>query len=404
MILFSSTGGNMQVCCKRNPKFKVKTGPKTKFAPRRYGDLNIVYDVLQSFGSNYLAQVTIDNDSPLGRLDRWNLTWEWMRGEIINTMRGAYTHKRDPSECLNSKAGQYYKDLDFSQVMNCQKKQDISDLPPERKEDNVTGKLPYCCKNGTLLPPIMDPWKARSMFQLQVFKLPPDLNKTALTLEDRWSSQSSVQMRATVPCNTCACGCNDIDTDTCNADCNPLLLPPDALLVPFKNRTLKAKAWAKQNHMPIPKKLPCPDNCGVSINWHVNTDYRDGWTARLTVFNWRDFAFEDWFVAVDMGKAGPGYENVYSFNGTRVPPNNRTVMFQGLPGLNYLVGQVNGTNPLRDPAVPGKQQSVISFTKKNIHGLNIPGGDGFPTKVFFNGEECALPNISQRRAQDIGVV
>ncbi|CDY19626.1 BnaA05g20340D [Brassica napus] len=407
MILFSSTGGNMQVCCKRNPKFKVKTGPKTKFAPRRYGDLNIVYDVLQSFGSNYLAQVTIDNDSPLGRLDRWNLTWEWMRGEIINTMRGAYTHKRDPSECLNSKAGQYYKDLDFSQVMNCQKKQDISDLPPERKEDNVTGKLPYCCKNGTLLPPIMDPWKARSMFQLQVFKLPPDLNKTALTLEDRWSSQSSVQMRATavggsgryslaswqVVCNITkpkAQASRCCDTDTCNADCNPLLLPPDALLVPFKNRTLKAKAWAKQNHMPIPKKLPCPDNCGVSINWHVNTDYRDGWTARLTVFNWRDFAFEDWFVAVDMGKAGPGYENVYSFNGTRVPPNNRTVMFQGLPGLNYLVGQVNGTNPLRDPAVPGKQQSVISFTKKNIHGLNIPGGDGFPTKVFFNGEELAF--------------
>ena len=69
---------------------------------------------------------------------------------------------------MYSKAGQYYKDLDFSQVMNCQKKPAISDLPPERKEDNATGKLPYCCKNGTLLPPSMDPWKARSMFQLQV--------------------------------------------------------------------------------------------------------------------------------------------------------------------------------------------------------------------------------------------
>lgn len=158
----------MNVCCKRNPKFKVKTGPKTKFAPRRHGDLNIVYDVLQSFSSNYLAQVTIDNENPLGRLDRWNVTWEWMRGEFINTMRGAYTHKRDPSECLYSKAGQYYKDLDFSQVMNCQKKPAISDLPPEMKDDKVMGKLPFCCKNGTLLPPLMDPSKSRSMFQLQV--------------------------------------------------------------------------------------------------------------------------------------------------------------------------------------------------------------------------------------------
>ncbi|CAA0383108.1 unnamed protein product [Arabidopsis thaliana] len=440
-------GGSMHVCCKRNPKIKNKTGLKTKFAPRRYGDLNIVYDVLQSFDSNYLAQVTIDNDNPLGRLDRWNLTFEWMRGEFINTMRGAYTHKKDPSECLYSKAGQYYKDLDFSQVMNCQRKPAISDLPPEKKEDNVTGKLPFCCKNGTLLPPIMDPSKSRSMFQLQVFKLPPDLNRTALYPPQHWKidgvlnpqykcgppvrvdpsqfpdpsgllavtyaisswqvvcnitkpkaqasrccvSFSAFYNNSAVPCNTCACGCNDIDTDTCNANSNPLLLPPDALLVPFDNRTLKAKAWAKQNHMPVPKKLPCPDNCGVSINWHVSTDYKNGWTARLTVFNWRDFAFEDWFVAIDMGKAGPGYENVYSFNGTRVPPSNRTVIFQGLPGMNYLVGQVNGTNPLRDPPVPGKQQSVISFTKKNIKGLNIPEGDGFPTKLFFNGEECALP-------------
>ncbi|CAN7011552.1 hypothetical protein BRARA_C03797 [Brassica rapa] len=440
-------GGTMNVCCKRNPKFKVKTGPKTKFAPRRHGDLNIVYDVIQSFSSNYLAQVTIDNDNPLGRLDRWNLTWEWMRGEFINTMRGAYTHKRDPSECLYSKAGQYYKDLDFSQVMNCQKKPAISDLPPERKDDKVMGKLPFCCKNGTLLPPLMDPSKSRSMFQLQVWKLPPDLNRTALYPPQHWKidgvlnpqykcgppvrvdpsqfpdssglpavtyaisswqivcnitkpkaqasrccvSFSAYYNNSAIPCNTCACGCNDIDTNTCNADRNPLLLPPDALLVPFDNRTLKAKAWAKQNHMPIPKKLPCPDNCGVSINWHVNTDYRNGWTARLTVFNWRDFAFEDWFVAVEMGKSGKGYENVYSFNGTRVPPNNRTVMFQGLPGLNYLVGQVNGTHPLRDPPVPGKQQSVISFTKKNINGLKIAEGDGFPTKLFFNGEECALP-------------
>ncbi|CAA7019757.1 unnamed protein product, partial [Microthlaspi erraticum] len=280
-----------------------------------------------------------------------------------------------------------------------------------------------------------------------VFKLPPDLNRTALIPPQNWKidgvlnpqykcgppvrvdpsqfpdssglpaityaiaswqvvcnitkpkaqaarccvSFSAFYNSSAIPCNTCACGCNDIDTDTCNADRNPLLLPPDALLVPFENRTLKAKAWAKLKNMPIPKKLPCPDNCGVSINWHVNTDYKNGWTARLTVFNWRGFAFEDWFVAIDMGKAGTGYENVYSFNGTRVPPHNRTVMFQGLPGMNYLVGQVNGTNPLRDPAVPGKQQSVISFTKKNIHGLNIPAGDGFPTKLFFNGEECALP-------------
>ncbi|XP_010519279.1 PREDICTED: COBRA-like protein 10 [Tarenaya hassleriana] len=446
-------GGNMHVCCKKNPKFKAKTVPKTKFASRKYGDLNMVYDVLQAYGNNYLAQVTIDNNNPLGRLDHWNLTWEWMRGEFIYSMRGAFTHKKDASECIYSKAGQYYGDMDFSQVANCQKKPSISDLPPERKDDNVIGKLPFCCKNGTLLPPTMDPSKAQSIFQLQVFKIPPDLNRTALYPPQHWKidgvlnpqykcgppvrvdptpfpdpsglqattfamaswqvvcnitkpkhqasrccvSFSAFYNESAIPCNTCACGCDDIDTDTCNANANPMLLPPDTLLVPFDNRTIKAKAWAKQKHMPIPKKLPCPDNCGVSINWHVNTDYRSGWTARITIFNWKEVVFEDWFAAIEMGKSGLGYENVYSFNGTRLPPNNRTILFQGLPGLNYLVGEVNGTDPNKDPRVPGKQQSVISFTKKGNDNLNIPGGDGFPTRVFFNGEECALPKYFPKK-------
>jgi hypothetical protein len=34
-----------------------------------------------------------------------------------------------------------------------------------------------------------------------------------------------------------------------------------------------------------------------------------------------------------------------------------------------------------------------SLSKKNIPGVNIAAGDGFPTKVFFNGEECSLPSI-----------
>ncbi|KAH0744364.1 hypothetical protein KY290_032357 [Solanum tuberosum] len=87
-----------------------------------------------------------------------------------------------------------------------------------------------------------------------------------------------------------------------------------------------------------------------------------------------------------------GYENVYSFNGTKLPKEkSNTIFMQGLPGLKFLVGEVNGTNPNKDPRVPGKQQSIISFLKKNTPHINIDGGDGFPSKVFFNGEECVLP-------------
>ncbi|CAA7025297.1 unnamed protein product [Microthlaspi erraticum] len=451
----TSKGGTMEVCCRRNPKFKAKAKTKTKFSRRQRGDLNIIYDVLQAYTSNYMAQVTIDNNSPLGRLDHWNLTFEWMRGEFIHSMRGAYAAEKNPSVCLHSKAGQFYGDMDFSQVATCEKKPIIKDMPAERKEDNLTGKLPFCCKNGTLLPALMDPSKSRAVFQLQVYKVPPDQNRTAFFPPLNWKidgivnpqykcgppirvdptgfpdatglqattyavaswqvecnitkpkpkaarccvSYSAFYNDSAIPCNACACGCKDIDTDTCNANARQLLLPPDTLLVPFDNRTLKAKVWAKQKKMPVPKKLPCPDTCGISLNWHLNSDYNDGWSARVTVFNWGDNAVEDWFAAVDLGKAGLGYENVYSFNGSRVPPKNQTIFFQGLRGMNYLIGLTNGSHPTRDPKVPGKMQSVISFKKKrNLGNLNIPGGDGFPKRVFFNGEECELPKFFPKKS------
>ncbi|GAB2229972.1 hypothetical protein Droror1_Dr00014228 [Drosera rotundifolia] len=435
---------NMYMCCRKDKKFKPKK--MTKFAQRKYGDLNIMYDVLQAYGNNYQAQVTLDNDHPLGRLDHWNLTWEWMRGEFIYSMRGAFTHETDPSECIYGTAGQYYQDFDFSKVNNCERKPSISDLPREMKDDDKVGKLPYCCRNGTILPKTMNESESRSIFQLQVFKLPPDLNRTALYPPQNWKingllnpqykcgapvrvdptefpdpsglnsktlaiaswqivcnitrpkerqsrccvSFSGYYNDSVIPCNTCACGCSDPEQRKCSAKAPAMLLPAEALLVPFDNRTAKAKAWARIKHMPVYDPLPCPDNCGVSINWHVDSDYKNGWTARITLFNWGDLPFEDWFTAIQMGKAHQGYEKVYSFNGTKLPDQNNTIFFQGLPGLNYLIAETNGSRP-SDPRVPGKQQSVISFTKKLTWVLNIPGGDGFPKRVLFNGEECALP-------------
>lgn len=445
MIYFLLPGKtNLQVCCKRDPKHKVKAALKTKFFPRRYGDLSLTYDVLQAYGNNYLAQVTIDNNNPLGRLDHWNLTWQWMNGEFINSMRGAYTHSRDAAACIYGDAGKYYQDFDFSTVMNCDKKPVIADLPADRANDSKIGKLPYCCRNGSLLPTLMDESKARSIFQLQVYKLPPNLNRTALEPPQKWKidgvlnpqykcgspirvdptefpdpsglqsttsaiaswqvvcnitrpkerqsrccvSFSAYYNDSVIPCNTCACGCDD--NKGCSQKANAMLLPPEALLVPFENRTEKAIAWAQIKKFKVPNPRPCPDNCPVSINWHVNSDYRSGWTARITLFNWDDEPFQDWFSAIQIDKAFAGYENVYSFNGTKLEDLNQTIFIQGLPGLNFLMGETNGTKP-GDPRVPGKQQSVISFTKKLTPGINIPRGDGFPTRVVFNGEECALP-------------
>ncbi|WOK99758.1 hypothetical protein Cni_G08470 [Canna indica] len=444
-------GSQMYVCCVRDPKVKINNTDEGRFLPRRYGDLTFAYDVLQSYGSNYLAQVTIDNYNPLGRLDNWNLTWEWKRGEFIYNMRGAYTLRKDASDCIYGEAGNYYQNLDFSTVMNCEKKPIIVDLPPERAKDEKIGNLPYCCKNGSLLSNIMDPSQSKAIFQLQVYKLPPDLNRTAFYPPQNWKiagvinpdyrcsppirvkptefpdpsglmseseaiaswqivcnitrpkdrhsrccvSFSAFNNASVVPCNTCACGCSGEAESSCNPNVRPLLLPPEALLVPFENRTTKAKAWARIKHLHVPNPLPCGDNCGVSINWHVVSDYRKGWTARITLFNWENYTFKDWFVAVQMDKAYLGFEKSYSFNSTKLqgPGNiNKTFFVQGLPGLNYLIGETDGKDPAIDPRVPGKQQSVISFSKITTPGINVVKGDGYPTRLFFNGEECSLPH------------
>lgn len=175
----------LYVCCMKDKKFKLKK-TKTKFLPRQHGDLSFMYDVIQVYSGSYLAQVTIDNHGALSRLDRWNLTWEWMRGEFIYSMHGAYTHMKDSADCLYGPAGQYYQSLDFSQVMNCQKKPVITDLPADRYNDSKVGRIPFCCRGGTILPKEMDESKARSIFQMTVYKMPPDMNQTALSPPQKW--------------------------------------------------------------------------------------------------------------------------------------------------------------------------------------------------------------------------
>lgn len=431
----------MHICCKKNPKMKTKK-TKTKLLPRQNGDLSISYDIMQSNGNNYLAQVTLENDNPLGRLDHWNLTWEWMRGEFIYSMKGAFTRNMDYTGCVYGAAGQYYQDMDFSKVLNCEKRPTISDLPREKANDTLVGRIPNCCRNGSLLPTIMDPSQSKSVFQVQVFKIPPDLNKTAFYPPEKWKivgvlnpeykcgppirveatnfpdpsglqaikpalatwqvvcnitkpkkgnarccvSFSAYYNESVIPCNTCACGCPD--TTKCNPEARAMLLPAEAILVPFENRTVKARAWADLRHFRIPKPMPCGDNCGVSINWHVSSDYKMGWSARVTIFNWEQKNFENWFSAIQLKKTSIGYEKFYSFNGTFLRKLNNTIFFQGLEGTSYLIGLTNGTAGTN---VPGKQQSVLSFTKKKTPGVRIAKGDGFPTKLLFNGEECSLP-------------
>ncbi|KAG2552563.1 COBRA-like protein 7 [Panicum virgatum] len=450
----NTTDKILTTCCVLTPEAEANatvidanaTYPTKNFLPRGTGDLVITYDVLQAYPSSYLALVTLENNAKLGRLDNWRLSWEWRRGEFIYSMKGAHTSEVDTSGCIYGPQGQYYQSLDFSQVLNCDRKPVILDLPLSRYNDTQIGKIDNCCRNGTILPKSMDEKQSKSAFQMQVFKMPPDLNRTKLfppanfkiagasslnpdytcgqpvpvsptSFPDPSGLDSTTLAMATwqvvcnitrtkgakpkccvtfsayynesvIPCNTCACGCPaNRRGPTCSTTAQSMLLPPEALLVPFDNRTQKAVAWAELKHYNVPRPMPCGDFCGVSINWHVSTDYNKGWSARVTLFNWEDVDMVNWFAAIVMDKAYDGFEKAYSFNATAVGKN--TIFMQGLEGLNYLVKQTNMSGT--DYLVPGKQQSVISFTKKLTPGIDVVAGDGFPSKVFFNGDECAMP-------------
>lgn len=87
-----------------------------------------------------------------------------------------------------------------------------------------------------------------------------------------------------------------------------------------------------------------------------------------------------------------------------LPPNNHTIFFQGIPGMNYLISITNGSNLARDRMVLVKVQLVISFSKKEMRGLNIPGGDGFPKRFFFNGIECELPKHFHKKSLGMRLV
>ncbi|GJV50030.1 COBRA-like protein 7 [Tanacetum coccineum] len=471
----SPANNETHVCCERDPNaLPITTVEAEPFETRQEGDITIMYDILSSQETEYMAQVTISNHNTLGRLDYWQLSWDWMRDEFIHSMKGAYPSIIDTNPCIFGRQGEFYKDLDFSKALSCERRPTIIDLPLDKTNDTQLGLIPFCCRNGTLLPRSMDAIKSVSVFNMQVFKMPPDLNRTQLTPPQNWKINAELvigcedefihSMKGAYPSiidtNPCIFGrqgefykdldfskvlsCErrptiiDLPLDKTNdtqlglipfccrngtllprsmdaiksvsvfnmqvfkmpPDLNRTQLTPpqnwkinDALLVPFDNRTTKIADFAKDNDRVLPDILPCSDNCGVSINWHLLSDFKDGWTARMTIFNWGETNFADWFAAVELDKSMAGFKDVFSFNGTRLMGSNNTIFLQGLPGLNYIVAEADGKNPKKDPRVPGMQQSVISFTKKNIPGLDVARGDGFPNKVYFNGLECSVPPV-----------
>ncbi|KAL3505669.1 hypothetical protein ACH5RR_031051 [Cinchona calisaya] len=217
----------------------------------------------------------------------------------------------------------------------------------------------------------MDPSKSISAFQINVFKMPPDNNRSHLNPPQNWNISGTVNpdYQCGPPVRVSPSEFPDPSGLLLNTTavaswqvvCN-ITQPSPRCCVSFSAynnelfsfRTQLVTAWADLHHFPVSNPLPCAHNCGVSINWHLPTDNRGEWSARITIFNWDGFSFADWFAAVEFDKAAAVFEEVYSFNGTTLDGVNNTVIMQDRPGLNYLVAEADGAELRKDYRVPGK--------------------------------------------------
>ncbi|KAG0631966.1 hypothetical protein M758_1G294500 [Ceratodon purpureus] len=263
----------------------------------------------------------------------------------------------------------------------------------------------YTCGKPRLIKPTVypDPWNSliHQTSAVKTWQITCNITQEVKRIPKCCVSFSAYYNESVVPCRNGACGHpvlppSDVYGDTsptCDANAPAMLLPYGALTLAPVNRTKKITAWAALNHKAIPSPLPCTDYCGININWHIVSDFTKGWSARLTLLDWSNITYPDWFAVIEMPKATPGLQEAYTMNATRLPLLNNslgdpllnnTFVVTGLEGYNnYLMAAQNLSS--------GKIQSVVSFTKETTPGILVPMGDGFPTRIFFNGEECVMP-------------
>ena len=77
---------------------------------------------------------------------------------------------------------EHCKEMDFSNVLNCERTPTIIDLPPTMANNSDLGMIPFCCRNGTILPPTIDQTKSVSAFQM-----PNEFNRTQLIPPQNWN-------------------------------------------------------------------------------------------------------------------------------------------------------------------------------------------------------------------------
>ncbi|KAJ8764970.1 hypothetical protein K2173_010435 [Erythroxylum novogranatense] len=363
------------------------------------GNITVTFDIHDWTTDGYVARVTIQNYYQYRHIESpgWNLGWAWTKGEVIWSMSGAFATVQ--GDCSNFK---------YQIPHSCMPNPVIADLMPYASPQNMSE---HCCRGGLISGNAIDPSRSYSIFEMTVGNLGanstvyPPVNLTLLApgpgytcsqvegtdptkssdiggrreiqVFKTWKSTctyssflanetptccvslSTFYNSKVTPCPKCSCGCKGPDQDSkqCIRD-------------------------GKQSEI-----VQCNDHmCPVRVHWHVKTNYVDHWRVKVTISNYNYVKnYSDWNLLIQH----PGFRQnttVNSFNSTSLPSagySGEVALFWGLPYVNNELLQV-----IDDEA--GSVTTDI-LVEKDLSIFTLTNGWAMPRKIYFSGEECAMP-------------
>ncbi|XP_065860998.1 COBRA-like protein 4 [Euphorbia lathyris] len=371
-----------------------------------HGSINIRWDVMSWTPDGYLtliAAVSINNNQMYRQIRRpgWTLGWKWSKKEVIWSMVGA--EAIDQGDCSSFKAN----------IPHCCKRNpEIVDLVPAIP---ITQQFRDCCKDGVMGSLGQDPSAAVSSFQLSV-GISGTSNKTVKPPKDfyflgpgpgytcsaptivlpsvffapngrrrtqammTWIlsctysqviaskyptccvSLSSFYNSKITPCSSCACGCHN----------EPNCARNDPKIASVVN--------------PNSAKLECTEHmCPIRVHWHVKQNYIDYWVVKITITNFNyGVNYTHWTLVAqhpNLSNLTKLYKFMYKPLMQLYNPTNDSGMFYGIKYYNDV---------LPEAGKDGNVQSEMLFRKDNGR-FRLQQGWAFPSKMYFNGDECVMP-------------
>ncbi|KAI9396663.1 hypothetical protein POPTR_004G167100v4 [Populus trichocarpa] len=372
------------------------------------GNITVTFDIHDWRSDGYAARVTIQNFYQYRHVDKpgWNIGWSWTNEEIIWSMFSACATKQ--GECSPVKYGGAH---------SCMPNPVIVDLMPDAPPVNMSEN---CCRGGLISARAIDPLRSLSSFEMTVVNLDgnstvyPPANLTLLapgpgytcgpvvettpTVSSDFGGRRQVQVYKTwkstctystflanktpgccvslstfynprvTACPDCSCGCRDADQSTVSCVSSEV----DSL--PLSD-VEKADIVQCTAHM-----------CPVRVHWHVKNNYMDHWRVKMTISNYNyKKNYSDWNVLVQH----PGFKQnstTFSFNSTLLPTAgfaDEVALFWGLQAYNNELLQA-------DQRQLGSVSTEILF-EKDSGMFTLRNGWALPRRIYFGGEECAMP-------------